>query len=332
MAGSLTRAVVTRSAAGVALVGSMAFVLGASASGVGLHAPRVAAAGPAQADVDWSAVEQAIGKPGTLMPGNVYRVAMPRSDLTVTVEGVPVKANFALGSYAAFKELDDGTAMSMVMGDLVLSDDEVPAVMSGLFANGLQVTALHNHLNQITPHVMYMHYAGMGDAVQLATGLHAALGASGTPLGPAAPAPPPSGPQLDVEMLQNVLGRTGARADNGVVQFGIPRAETITESGTTLPPAMGTAIAINFQPTDNGNAAITGDFVLIAEEVNPVASVLRASGIEVTALHNHALGDQPRVLYMHFWANDDPQKLAAALRSALDLINAAPAIALVPHG
>ena len=190
--------------------------------------------------------------------------------------------------------------------------------MSGLIDNGLRVTALHNHLNQVTPHVMYMHYEGIGDPVQLANGLHAALSASGTPLGSSPPSPPYTGPQLDTDMLQEILGRPGRQMDNGVFAVSVPRAETITEGAMELPPAMGTATAINFQPTDGGKAAITGDFVLVAEEVNAVASTLRANGIEVTALHSHALGDQPRLFYMHFWANDDPAKLARGLRSALD--------------
>jgi hypothetical protein len=261
-----------------------------------------------------------------MMPGNVFRINMPRSDLNVTVEGVPVKANFALGSYAAFRPMDDGSGMAMVMGDLVLLDEEVPGVMSGLFDNGLQVAALHNHLNQISPHVMYMHYEGMGDPVQLAAGLHAALAASKTPLGPTAPAPPPPGPQLDADALQGILGHSG-QVNNGVLAVSVPRAETIIENGIPLLPAMGVTTAINFQPTDGGKAAITGDFVLAADEVNPVASTLRSAGIEVTALHNHALGDQPRLFYMHFWANDDPTKLATALRSALGQTNSMPATA-----
>ena len=321
MPGSATPCIRPWGAAGAAFVASMMLVLGASVPTLGPAAPNVQAAGRAQSNVDWSAVEHALGKAGTMMPGNVYRVAMPRSDLSVVVEGVPVKANFALGSYAAFRPLDDGSGQAMVMGDLVLRDEEVPGVMSGLFDNGLQATALHNHLNQVTPHVMYLHYEGMGDPVQLATGLHTALGASGTPLGSTPPAAPYSGPQLDRDQLQSILGRAGTQGDNGVVQFSIPRAETITEGGMPLPPAMGTAIAINFQPTDAGKAAITGDFVLVGDEVNPVASTLRASGIEVTALHNHALGDQPRLFYMHFWANDDPARLVTGLRAALDQVN-----------
>src|SRR5262249_4010432 len=143
-------------------------------------APAVAAA----TEPDWKAVEHALGKSGQLQPGDVFRVGMPRSDLSVTVKGVPVKAGFALGSYAAFKQVGD---QAMVMGARVLLDPEVPAVMSGLFAGGLEVTAVHNHLNEISPHVMYMHYEGHGEAIQLEKALRQALSVSGTPLGNAAP-------------------------------------------------------------------------------------------------------------------------------------------------
>src|SRR5438132_7110157 len=138
-------------------------------------------------DVDWNAVQDALGRPGTMMPGDVFRIGMPRTDLKVTVNGVPVQPGFALGSYAAFKQFDDGT---MVMGDLVLLDEEVNAVMQGLLDQGFEVSALHNHLNNMSPHVMYMHYEGHGDALQLAQALHMALAPSATPLSPAAPPPP----------------------------------------------------------------------------------------------------------------------------------------------
>src|SRR5712671_857209 len=158
------------------------------------------------ANPDWKAVEQALGKAGQVQAGDVFRVGPPRTDLTVTVKGVPVKAPFALGSYAAFKQIGD---QAMVMGDLVLLDQEVPAVMSGLFAGGLEVTAVHNHLNEMAPHVMYMHYEGHGDAVQLARALRQALSASGTPLGGPAPASaPPGGPTLDTKAIEQALGRS----------------------------------------------------------------------------------------------------------------------------
>ena len=266
---------------------------------------------------EWKAVEEALGRKGAVQPGGVFRVGLPRTDLKVKVHGVDVKAGFALGSYAAFRKTSED---AMVMGDLVLLDEEVPKVMSELLAQGLSVTALHNHLNEMSPHVMYMHYSGRGDVVKLAKSIRTALGASGTPFGESAASASAAGPAIDQAQVEAALGRSG-RINNGILQVGVPRAERITDGGMELLPAMGVATAINFQPTGNGQAAITGDFVLIAGEVNPVARTLRAHGIEVTALHNHALADSPRLFYMHFWANDDAVKLARGLRAALDQTN-----------
>src|SRR5881628_3105687 len=155
------------------------------------------------ADPDWKAVEQALGKSGQIQPGDVFRVGMPRTDLAVTVKGVPVKAGFALGSYAAFKQVGD---RAMLMGDLVLLDVEVPAVMSGLFGGGLEVTAVHNHLNEMSPHVMYMHYEGHGDAVRLASALRHALSPSATPLGSRLPPPAADAPTIDTKQIEQALG------------------------------------------------------------------------------------------------------------------------------
>src|SRR5213079_3106831 len=189
------------------------------------------------ADPDWKAVEQALGKSGGMQPGDVFRIGMPRTDLAVTVKGVPVKAGFALGSYAAFKQAGGA---AMVMGDLVLLDQEVPAVMSGLLSGGLEVTAVHNHLNEMSPHVMYMHYGGHGDAVQMAKALRQALSASATPLGTGATAPAASGgPALDDKQIAQALGRQGRDIGGGVFQVTVPRAETITSMGHPLLPAMG---------------------------------------------------------------------------------------------
>ena len=294
------------------LFGSMVLVLGASGG----------AAARQGSDVDWSAVQDALGRPGMMMPGDVFRVGMPRTDLKVLVNGVQVQPGFALGSYAAFKQFDDG---AMVMGDLVLLDEEVNAVMQSLFDNGFAVTALHNHLNNITPHIMYMHYEGHGDALELAQALHAALAPSATPLSPAVPPPPaaqPSGPQVDVGALDAILGYSG-RANGSIVQYSIARAEKITEAGHELLPSMGVSTALNFQPTGADTAAITGDFLLMPNEVNAVAQALRANGIDVTAVHQHHVGEQPKVYYMHFWANADPAALATGLRAALDRTNSA---------
>src|SRR6201997_5509265 len=270
---------------------------------------------------DWQAqVGAALGKTGATAAGGIYRVGLPRTDLKVTLDGVELKPGFALGGWLAFEKMGD---QGMVMGDLVLTMDEVAPVMTKLAAGGIEVTALHNHLLRNQPFTMYMHVQGNGDPVKLAAVLHAALAESKTPLSaaPAAPtAPPPI--DLDTAAIDQTLGAKGTN-NGGVYQFSIPRAEPIKDNGMDVPPPMGSANAINFQPTGDGKAAITGDFVLTAKEVNPVLKALREHGIEVTALHNHMLDDEPRLFFMHFWANDDAQKLAAGLRHALDQVNLA---------
>jgi hypothetical protein len=274
----------------------------------------------AAAQTDWNKVATALGKSGTVMPGSVYRVGLPRTDLNVTLDGVKLKPGFALGSWLAFRTDGDET---MVMGDLVLTDTEIAPVMTKLADVGINITALHNHLLRAQPATYYMHVLGHGsDAMKLATALHVALVLSKTPLGDAtaANAAAPQAIDLDTAMIDNILGAKG-KAVGGVYQFGIPRAATVKDGGMDIPVAMGSGEAINFQPTGNGRAAITGDFVLTAAEVNPVLHALRANGIEVTALHNHMLDDQPRLFFMHFWANDDAQKLAKGVRAALDKIN-----------
>src|SRR5262252_2056951 len=271
-----------------------------------------------QKEVEWKPVEEALGKSGQVQAGDVYRVAMPRTDLKVKVQGVDIKAGFALGSYAAFKKMGKD---AMVMGDLVLLDEEVNEVMTRLMQKGLLVTAVHNHLNEMSPHVMYMHYSGHGDAKQLAAALREALAGSATPLGPAAPpASGMAGPTIDEKQIEAALGRQG-RVNGGILQVGVARAEKITENGMELLPAMGVSTAINFQPTGEGKAAITGDFVLIGSEVNPVLRALHENGIAVTAVHSHMLMDSPHLFFMHYWANDDALKLARGLRAALDKMN-----------
>jgi uncharacterized protein DUF1259 len=267
---------------------------------------------------DWSKVDQVLGRSGASMPGDVHRYGFPRSDLHVTVDDVTLLPAFALGGWLAFKPDGDG---AMVMGDLVLTEDEINPVMSKLVAGGVAVTAVHNHLLRAQPATFYMHVDGHGDSVRLAATLHDALAASRTPLGaPAAAAP--AKPDLDAEQIEQVIGRKG-NAIGGVLQFGIPRGDAIKAAGMDVPPAMGTATAVNFQPTGGGKAAITGDFVLETTEVEPVLAALRGAGIEVTALHNHMLDDQPRTFFVHFWANDDAVKLAHGIRGALDKVNVA---------
>jgi hypothetical protein len=271
---------------------------------------------------DWQAqVAEALGKNGAAAPGGVYRVGLPRSDLKATLDDVELKPGFALGGWLAFEKMGD---QGMVMGDLVLTMDEVAPVMTKLAAAGIEITALHNHLLRNQPFTMYMHVLGHGDPVKLAAALHTALAQSETPLSPAASTAPATPPPIDLDTaaIDQTLGAKGTN-NGGVYQFGIPRAEPITDGGMVVPPPMGSAIAINFQPTGGGKTAITGDFVLIAKEVNPVLKALRDHGIEVTAIHNHMLDDQPHLYFMHFWANDDAKKLAEGLKAALAQINVA---------
>ena len=267
-------------------------------------------------DAPWDAVAEALGKSGMEMPGGVYRVGLPRTDLQVTLDGVSLKPTFALGSWVAFKPMGHE---AMVMGDLVLTENEVQPVMKKLQDGGLEITALHNHLLRAQPATMYMHVLGHGEPVALARSIHDAIVLSKTPLGNTPPAPAAQ-IDLDTAMIDSVLGAHGQIA-GGVYQVGIPRADAIKAHGMAIPAPMGSAESINFQPTGGGKAAITGDFVLTAAEVTPVMRTLRDNGIDVTALHNHMLDDQPRAFFMHFWANDDAAKLAKGLRAALDKVN-----------
>jgi len=269
------------------------------------------------ADIDWSKVDQAIGKPGTTQPGGVHKYGLPRTDLKITVDGVAIKPTLALGTWIGFLPMGNG---AMFMGDLVLTENEISPVMKRLCDDGVVITAIHNHLLRTSPAVFYMHVGGEGDPVNLAQTLHAGLALSQTPLIAPATAPAPATLDLDTAAIDTVLGAKGT-INGGVYQFNIPRAESISEDGMAIPPSMGTAIAINFQPTGNGKAAITGDFVLLGKEVNPVLKALRVNGIEVTALHSHMIDDSPHLFFMHFWANDDVAKLSRGLRAALDLAN-----------
>ncbi|WP_448208351.1 DUF1259 domain-containing protein [Azospirillum sp. sgz302134] len=274
------------------------------------------------ADPAWQAVDEAMGRAGATQPGDIHKYSLPRTDLTVTVDGVAVKPALALGSWVAFKgdakEGDGGRAMAM--GDLVLTETEIAPVMKSLVADGIQVTAVHNHILRASPATLYMHIAGTGDPVKLARAIHGALGKSTTPM-EAAPASEQA-LDLDVAALEAALGQKG-KAAGGTYQFSIPRAEAVQDMGMAVPPAMGTAIAINFQSAGANKAATTGDFVLSAEEVNPVVQALVANGIEVTALHTHMLAEEPRLYFMHFWGVDNPAKLGSGLRAALDRVNIA---------
>jgi hypothetical protein len=266
-------------------------------------------------DIDWQKVDEVLGRKAAI-GGDVHRYGFPRTDLSVKLDGVAIKPALALGGWVAFKPAHGGV---MVMGDLVLLDSEINPVMAKMIADGLEITAVHNHLLRATPETFYMHVAGHGDPVKLATAIRDGLAESKTPLTIATSTTPPPAVGLDTAQLDQIIGVKG-QANGGVYQFGVPRRDPINEGGMVLSPVgpLGVATGIGFQPTGGGKAAITGDFVMTAEEVNPVIMALRTHGIEVTALHSHMLDEEPRLFFMHFWANDDAIKLAKGLRAALD--------------
>ena len=272
---------------------------------------------PPTGAADWTAVDQIIGREGKMQPGGVYKYAFPRGDLQVQTHGVTVKPALALGSWIAF-EGTSGDAMAM--GDLVLAEGEVTPVITKLQQMGVQQTALPNHLLRESPRIMYLHIEARSQATKIAEAVHAALALTRTPPAQPAAAQPKEAFTLDTAQIKAALGY-GGTVNGGVYQVSIPRAETIRADGMEVPPSMGVATAINFEPTVRGKAAITGDFVLIANEVNPVIQALRNSGIEVTAVHSHMLTEEPRLFFLHYWANDDAVTLARGLRKALDRMN-----------
>ncbi len=266
--------------------------------------------------VTTATIDQALGRSGQ-KTGDVYRVSFPRTDLHVSVNGLAIKPGLALGSWSAFLGADDH---AMVMGDLVLLEEELNPVMAKLRSSGFEITAVHNHLMEETPKVLYLHYMGHGPAAQLATSLRAALSVSKTPLekpsaGTEEPAPP-----AWVKAVEDAVARKGT-FKGGVLSYGVPRSDTIKMAGITITPAAGVGEAINFQAADSGNVATTGDFVLTADEVNPVISELQGHHIVVTALHTHMLTEEPRLFFMHFWSLGSPESVGAGIKAALNKVH-----------
>ncbi len=272
----------------------------------------------AAAEPGWDAVDKVFGSTGKALPGGVWRWGWPRTDLHVRIGEVTVEPALALGAWAGFLRTGTGVK-AMMMGDLVLLDPEVAPVVSALEANGLEVTAIHNHLLNETPHVAYLHFSGHGDAVTLAKGLKAALEKTKTPLGTPKPASPTADELATLKKLQDALGRTGSMSGR-VLQVAVPRAETITENGMEVPASIGMSNSMNFQ-TVGARVATTGDFVLLGTEVNAVIREFSAHGIAVTALHSHMLAESPRLFFMHFWAVDSPEKVGGALKAALSKVH-----------
>jgi hypothetical protein len=268
-------------------------------------------------EADWAPVNDALGRTGKLGDNNtVYRIALPRTDLTVTTQNVAIKPGLSLGGYVAFAKYEHE---SMVMGDLVVTEAELPKVTDALQAHGIAQTAIHKHLLEQSPPVWWTHVNAMGDPAALAQGIRAALDATALP--PAA-APPSQQPAIDLDTaaIDTALGRPGT-ADGGVYKFTFARSDTIEADGHVLPPTFGVTTGINFQPVGGGKAAINGDFVMTEPEVQNVTQALRKGGIDIVELHNHSLTEQPRLFYLHFWAVNDGAALATALRPALNATN-----------
>ena len=264
------------------------------------------------AQIDSTALNNVFGKKGSVT-GGVYKISYPRSDLKVKIGDFNVAPGLALGTWVGIIDIGGHT---MMMGDLVVLDSEVPKVVNKLMEENLEITAIHNHLINETPTVKYIHYHGMGDAVKLAQEIKAVLQVTATPLTPSAPST-----QTKTSDWSKVTAILGTGKQNGMLlQYAFPRNEKLTESGMEMPPSMGMATAINFQ-MDGNRAAITGDFVMLADEVNPVIKALTQNGITPTALHSHMLKDEPRLFMMHFWAVGDAEKLATGLKAALDKTN-----------
>jgi hypothetical protein len=297
-----------------------AMVLGATGCGNSREAAetaqaRQAGAAPAESatdSTDWKAVDQAMGRPGKLQSDGVQKYSMPRSDLTVRAVGVAVKPALALGSWMA---LQSAGGKALAMGDLVLTESEITPVVTKLQEMGVQPTALHNHLLHESPKVMYLHIHAEGDPVRIAEAVRSALALTRTP-GPS-PDHPPTPLAFDTGSVAQALGYSG-KVTGGVYQVSVPRADPVRVRGTEVPPSMGLATAINFQPTGQNKAATTGDFVMTAGEVGPVLKALTEAGIGINSLHNHMVDEEPRLFFVHFWGNDDPVKLARGLRAALD--------------
>ena len=264
------------------------------------------------AQIDSTALNNVFGKKGSVT-GGVYKISYPRSDLKVKIGDFNVAPGLALGTWVGIIDIGGHT---MMMGDLVVLDSEVPKVVNKLMEENLEITAIHNHLINETPTVKYIHYHGMGDAVKLAQEIKAVLQVTATPLTPSAPST-----QTKTSDWSKVTTILGTGKQNGMLlQYAFPRNEKLTESGMEMPPSMGMATSINFQ-IDGNHAAITGDFVMLADEVNPVIKALTQNGITPTALHSHMLKDEPRLFMMHFWAVGDAEKLATGLKAALDKTN-----------
>ena len=272
--------------------------------------------GAQEIPADYQQVLTALGKPGDYR-ANVLKVNIPRNDVSVTVAGVKTPTPFGFGGWIAMTKGTGG--MDVMMGDLVLTQDEVNPVMSALLDNGIEVTALHNHFLWDEPRMFYMHVHAHGKAADLARQVKPGLDLIGKGSTPAAPAVPAVGPAttLDTAKLAQIVGTPGEQT-GAVYKITIGRDDLkLTEMGAPINARMGLNTWAAFVGT-NDKAAVAGDVAMLASEVQPVLKALRKNGLDVVAIHHHMTGTEPTVFFLHYWGTGPAEKLATAFRSALD--------------
>ncbi|MEU0738925.1 DUF1259 domain-containing protein [Streptomyces sp. NPDC006134] len=268
---------------------------------------------------DWADVRDVFGRPGE-MRRFMYHTAFPRRDLRIFSRGILIKPSLALGTHVSFVRYADGS--TLLMGDVVVTERELQPFCDLLHRHGITQSALHKHLLAHEPDVWWVHVHAHGhDPVAVARGLCAALKRTGTP-----PAEPPgSSPPVDLDTaaIDAALGVEGA-VDSGIYRCTYVRRETVTDGPLVLPAGLGSTTSVGFQPLGGGRAALSGDVVMVAGEVQSVLAALRRGGIELVELHHHLLTEEPRLFFVHYWAVGDAVRLARAVRTAVDATDAVP--------
>ncbi len=283
----------------------------AAVSALLLTAPLAAQEIPAE----YEQVLKVLGRPGDFSDG-VLKINIPRGDLPVTVAGVATPTAFGFGGWVAMTKGDGG--IEVAMGDLVLTEDEVNPVMSALFANGFEVTALHNHFFHDVPRVFYLHVHGHGPAAHLATHLKPALALIGAhkASAPAGPAGATLEGTLTTARLAEIIGAPG-ELNGRVFKITLGRPDIdLREMGARINARMGLNSWAAFFGND-AEAVVAGDLAMLEREVTPVLKSLRASGIDVVAIHHHMVGTRPAIIFLHYWGRGPAERLATGVKAAL---------------
>jgi hypothetical protein len=267
---------------------------------------------------DWNAVGQAIGQPLTTEAQDVHTAEWLRTDLHVVNAGVTENPGMELNAEASFHQTSPGKAV--MIGEVTLTGNEVNTVADRLQQGGVEITALHKHIQDETPRLWWLHYWALGDPVHIARTLHSALATTSIPLSQKPGIERPIA--LNVAAIDRIIGSHGEN-ENGVLQYHIAVSQPVTDTRAhiTLPYLMEASTLLMFQPLGGERAAVNGDFTMTADQVNPVIHALRSHGLTIIELHNHMLYEQPHLFYLHFWKTGDATTLARDLRTGLDQIH-----------